>query len=314
MIFFNAFSGVLTVFLVAFLGYVLRRKGWIGQDTVKALPRFITMVVMPPFLLRSITATFEKEQFLTLLSSILVPAASILICFGLAVGLCSLLAVREGRRGAFTVAFVAANTMNIGLPINIALFGESAIPYILVFFIAGEIFFWTAGNYCLARDGDRANVKLFSLESCKRVLSPPFIGFCCGIALVLLDVSLPEFLDKTFKYVGEMTIALSLIYIGIMMGDTKLRELVPDRDAIMVLIGKMILSPVIMLVLAQWLSVPDMMRNVFVMQSCMPVMLNAAILTGYFRGDVQFMTVVASLSSLICIATIPLWAVVLELV
>lgn len=311
MILFNAVAGVLTVFLVASLGYALRRKGWVGEDTVRALPRFITMIVMPPFLLRSITSTFKQEQLLTLLSGTLVPAASILLCFGLAALVVKLIRVRTGRTGAFKVAFVASNTMNIGLPINIALFGEASIPYILVYFFAGDIFFWTVGNYCLAHDGDHAHVRLFSLANCKRILSPPLIGFCLGMALVLLDISLPAFLDKTFKYVGDMAIALSLIYIGIMMGEIKLKDLAPDKDAVIVLIGKMLLCPLVILGLSTLFPVPEIMRNVFVMQACMPVMLNAAILTGYYRGDVAFMTVVASLSTLLCVVTIPVWALVL---
>lgn len=308
MLLFNAFSGVFTVFLVAFLGFILRRKGWISHETVTILPRFITVIVLPPFLLRSITASFEREQLLSLLSGALVPLASFLACFALALVLARLLKVRVGRRGAFAVAFVAPNSLNVGLPINIALFGEEAIPYILVFFIAGDVFFWTVGNYCIARDAEHARVKLFSLQSLKRVLSPPLIGFFLGMALVLLDVQLPAFVDKAFKYVGEMAVALLLIYIGIVIGEINVKDLTPDRDAIVALVGKLVLCPLVVLGLAQIFSLPEMMRNVFVIQAGMPVMLTAAILTGYYKGDSSFMTLAAVTSTLAIIVTTPLWA------
>ena len=311
MTLFNAFSGVFTVFLVAFLGYALRRKRWVGEEALKALPRFITMIVMPPFLLRSITATFEKEQLLGLLSGTLVPAVAITVFFCLAYLFSVVFAVREGRRGAFITAFAASNTLNVGLPINIALFGEGAIPYILVYFFAHDILFWTVGNYLLARDGEQTHVKLLSLESAKRVLSPPLIGFALGMALVLLDIQLPAFLDKTFKYVGDMAIALALMYIGIMMGEIRLKDLAPDRDALLVLAGRCLICPLIVLALAAVFPVPETMRNVFVLQAAMPVMLNAAILTGYYGGDVKFMTVVASLSTMLVVVTVPFWAVCL---
>ena len=308
MLLFNAFSGVFTVFLVASLGFILRRKGWISHETVTVLPRFITVVVIPPFLLRSITSGFDREQLLSLLSGAMVPMLALFACFGLAVIIARLLNVRKGRRGCFAMAFVAANSLNVGLPVNIALFGEGVIPYILVYFIAGDVFFWTVGNYCIARDVEHTRVKLFSLQTLKRVCSPPLVGFFLGMALVLLDIQLPAFVDKAFKYVGEMAVALLLIYIGIVIGEINVKDLMPDRDAIVALIGKLLLCPLVVLGLATVFSLPEMMRNVFVIQAGMPVMLTAAILTGYYKGDSAFMTLTAAISTLAIIVTAPFWA------
>lgn len=308
MLLFNAFSGVFTVFLVAFLGFLLRRKGWINHETVAVLPRFITLVVLPPFLLRSITSGFEREQLLSLLSGAIVPMTSFFACFALAVILARLLKIRVGRRGGFAMAFVSSNSLNVGLPVNIALFGEGAIPYILVFFIAGDIFFWTVGNYCIARDAEHAHVSLFSRQNLKRVVSPPLIGFFLGMALVLLDLQPPVFLDKAFKYVGEMAVALLLIYIGIIIGEINVKDLSPDRDVIVALVGKLVLCPLVVLGFAQVFSLPEMMRNVFVIQAGMPVMLTATILTGYYKGDSSFMTLTAAISMLAIIVTTPFWA------
>lgn len=311
MLLFNAFSGIFTVFLVAFLGFLLRRKGWISQETVAVLPRFIAVIVMPPFLLRSITSGFTREQFLSMLSGVLVPMTSIFICLGLAMILARLLKVRKGRRGCFSVAFVSSNALNIGLPVNIALFGEGAVPYILAYFVAGDIFFWTVGSYCIARDAENTHVRLFSLQNIKRVFSPPLIGFFLGMALVLLDIQLPVFLDKAFKYVGDMAIALMLIYIGVIMGEINIKDFAPDRDAIVALVGRLLLAPLVILGLSSVLSLPEMMRNVLVIQAGMPVMLTAAILAGYYKGDSAFMTLTAVTSTLAIIVTTPLWVLFL---
>lgn len=312
MIFSNAFSAVLTIFCVAFLGYLLKRKGWITDDTAKVMPTFITTIVLPPFLLRSVTTTFEHDQLLELLSGSVVPFISIIGCFCLAAVIARLFKIAPNRRGMFKVAFSTSNTMNIGLPINIALFGNSAVPYVLLYFFANVTFFWTVCNYSIAHDGIGKDVKLFSMDSVKKIFSPPLVGFMLGMLLVIFDLHLPAFIDKTFKYVGDMTIGLSIVYIGVMLGDVAFSEYHLERDLVLVLLGRFVVSPLSIILVSFFLPIPDMMRKVFIIQSSLPVMMNAAILAGHYKADVKFTAVIISVSTLMAMGTVPLFAMLVE--
>ncbi len=311
MAFWNACSGVLTVFAIGLLGYLLTRKGWIVPKTAASLPKFVTSIVLPPYLLRSTTSTFTHDQLLHLLSGVLIPFLSIFICFGLGVALTKILKVAPNRRGIFRTSIATSSTLNIGLPINIALFGESSLPYVLLYFFGNALFFWTVGNYSIAHDGASASVKLFSRDTVKKIFSPPLIGFACGIALVLLDVPLPSFLDKSFKYVGDMAIPLSIMYIGIVLSDITAAQCKFDRDVIVVFIGRFVISPLTVLGLSMIFPIPDVMRNVFIIQSSLPVMMNVAILAGYYKADVQYGTVTTSMSTVLALFTIPLYMVLI---
>ena len=313
MLLINAFSGMLTVFFVASVGFVLRRKGWVPDNLIGVLPRFIAVVVLPPFLIRSVTTGFKQEELIFLLSGVAIPLLTILLCFGIGALLVRLFNVRQSRRGAFKLAFSMSNSMNIGIPVNIALFGEQAVPYALVYFLSGDIFLWTIGNYCLARDSENASAKLFSLASLKKLFSPPIIGFFIGVLLVLLDLHLPAFADKTLKYLGDMAIPMSLLYIGMTVAGMPLNDLKLDRDALLVLAGRFVICPALVLLLVSMLPISDLMRKVFVIQASLPVMLNAAILVGYHGGDARFMTLVAGVTTILALATVPVWAVIVGL-
>ncbi len=312
MSFFNACSGVLTVFLVSMAGYLLARKKLVSPETTAVLPRFLTTVVLPPYLLRTVTATFSHDQLIQLVYGALLPLASMLLLFCVAVALSWLLRVREGRKGTFCAAIATSNTMNIGLPINIALFGEAALPYVLLYFFANTVFFWTVANYSIARDGAGQSPRLFSPDTLKRICSPPLIGFACGIALVMLDLRLPVFLDKAFQYVGNMTIAVALIYIGILVSDISLKDCRLEKDIVCVLIGRFILGPLSIVLLAAFIDIPVLMRNVYIIQASLPVMMNVVIIAGHYKADLQFATVAISISTLISIATIPLFMLLLS--
>lgn len=307
MVFSNAFSAVMTVFCIGFLGYLLRRKGWITDETAKVMPRFLTVIVLPPFLLRTVTSTFEHDQLLSLISGTVVPFLSVALCHCIAYAVAVLFRIRKGRRYTFMVAFSSANAMNIGLPVAIALFGETAIPYALLFFFANVTSFWTYGNYFLAKDSDTASVKIFSLYNLKQIFSPPLAGFLLGLAMVILDLRLPSFLDKAFKYVGDMTVAIALMYIGVLLETVKFKDIHFERDVLLVFAGRFLVAPLCILLVARIFLIPEMMLDVFIIQSSLPVMMNVAILSGFYKTDVKYAAILVSATTLLAPATVPLW-------
>ena len=308
----DAFSGILTIFSVALLGYLLARGKYIPADGAAILPRCITNIALPPYLLRTVTTTFGRDQLVHLVYGALLPLLSIILAFGIAFLLARLLGLAKGRRGVFCTAFATSNTMNIGLPINIALFGEASLPYVLLYFFANIVFFWTVGNYAIARDGEGPPPALCSPDTVKRICSPPLIGFCGGLALVLLDLRLPVFLDKAFQYIGGMSMGLILIYLGFMLHDTMSRKYRMEKDALAILAGRFIISPLIIVLLASCVDIPDMMRNVYIIQSSLPVMVNLLLLAGHYKASPGFAAMIVGISTFSSIFVIPVYMLLLS--
>ena len=67
--------------------------------------------------------------------------------------------MRPGRRGTMINTFANANTIFIGLPLNIALFGNDALPYFLVYYIMNTISPWTIGVYLMTTDSKSGEKK-----------------------------------------------------------------------------------------------------------------------------------------------------------
>lgn len=311
MVFSSASSAILTFFCVGLLGYLLRRRGWIGDETAKVLPAFLTAIVLPPFLLRNVTTTFEHDQLLEIISGCVIPFITICATYFVAAVAARLFRVKLPRRNAFKVMFTTSNTMNIGLPVCVALFGEVALPYVLLYFFAGVTTFWTYGNYLLAKDSPTHTVRIFSLANLKKIFSPPLLGFLCGLLLVLFDVRLPAFLDRAFKYVGDMTVPVAVIYIGVLLHDVKLTAMRFDRDIWLVILGRFIVAPLIVIGVTLIFPVPQLARDVYIVQSSLPVMMNAAILVGYYNADATYATVLVSATTLMALITVPAWAYIL---
>ena len=307
MVLWNAIEGVLSLLLIGWAGYALARRGWFGAETKAFFPKFITKITLPLFLLHSLLATFRREDLIHLIYGAAVPMLSILLSWGASVLFARILKVERTRRGVFTTAFTASNTVFIGIPVNMALFGAEALPYTLLYFFANTLFFWTAGNYLIASDpAGPTRAELFSIDTIRRVFSMPMIGFLGAIALILCGVSLPPFLDATAKYLGGVTTPLAILLIGVTLEGIGLRKLRLTKDLAAILLGRFIISPLSILLAAHFIELPELMRNVFVVQSSLPVMVQTVVLADFYHADVEFATKAVALTTLASLVTIPL--------
>ena len=141
----HAISGVLTLIFMGLIGCYLAKIGWINKDNKALLPKLVTNISLPLFFIYNITHAFSHDQLLHLITGSIVPFISIGVCFILSVFLARFMS-KKGHRGIFQSTFTTSNTIFVGLPVTMALFGEEAIPYTLLYFFANTTFFWTLGN------------------------------------------------------------------------------------------------------------------------------------------------------------------------
>ena len=202
--------------------------------------------------------------------------------------------------------FFVSNTIFIGLPVNIALFGEKSVPYVFLYYIANTSFFWTIRAYGISKDGDCGTESIFSIKTLKRIASPPFIGFLVGIILVILGINIPEFAMDTCKYLGNLTTPLAMIFIGITINSVKIKNIKIDKDVLAILIGRFIISPLIVFAIAYFMPLPLLMKKVFIIQAAMPVMTNTAIIAKAYNADEKYAAVMIVTSTIASLLFIPL--------
>ena len=221
------------------------------------------------------------------------------------------LKVRPGRRGVFINTIVNANTIFIGLPLNVALFGDAAMPYFLVYYVLNTVSTWAFGVFLIARDplpGQSATPqKKFDW---KKLLPAPLLGFLLAMAFLLADIPVPSFAHAALGYIGATVTPLSLLYIGITLCDAGLASIRFDRDTIAALLGKFVFAPLLMFVLIylgkSWLVLPAAEAKTLIVQSSVSALAVLPILANEARGDVRFATNVVTTSTLLFVVVVPL--------
>ncbi|MDR1165868.1 MAG: AEC family transporter [Deltaproteobacteria bacterium] len=307
-------KSVIGIYLVGLLGFYLGKSGFIPPENRKIFPKLVTSVALPPYLFVEVTRSFSKEELLSLIGGTLVPIISILAVFGLALLYVKIFAPSPRRRGLISVGSATSNTIFIGLPVNIALFGHEAIVYVLLYFFANTTFFWTIGNYALSLDGAKAPGQFSKNAALQAILSPPFIGFLLGLAFVTLNISPPQFVEDSLSLVGGLTTPLALLFIGLSLVGATLASLKPNTDLWVTLAGRFVISPLLVFLLTRYLiPAPPLMTKVFIIQSSLPAAANLALMSAYHGSDATFASLVVSFSTLLSLVTIPLYMVLFSL-
>jgi predicted permease len=312
MVILNALGSVFSIVLMISSGWFLSHKGWFDEKTSKLFSRLVCNLAIPCLMISQFTESFDKEKLLTLSSGLFAPFISMAIGYLVAIIVSKIIKVKEGRIGTFRSMFFVSNSIFIGLPVNMALFGDKSIPSVLLYYIANTTFFWTIGVYGISKDGQSTNANIFSFYTLKRILSAPLLSFMFAIVLILLDVHLPKFALDTCKYFGNLTTPLAMLFIGITIYSVNLREFKFSRDILAIILGRFLVSPILILLLCNFANVPSLMKEVFVIQAAMPVMTNTAIVSKSYNADYEYATINTIITTIASLLVIPIYMMILS--
>ena len=304
-IFLRSISGILVILGMILVGFVIGEKGWFDDKSRGLLAKLVTQVALPCYMLYTITQRFTAADLLIMLPALRFPALSMVILLGIATGVARIFAVSQDRRGLFISMFFNSNTIFVGLPINQALFGDASIPYVLIYYMCNTTFFWTLGTYLIQRDGE--GEAQFDLKtSLKKVFSPPLMGFILGLVMVMLQIKLPAFLASDLQYLGNLTTPLSMIFIGLSVSHVGVKQLVLGKDQLLILLGRFLVAPLLMATIVYWVPLPSLMKQVFIIQSAMPVMTNAPVVARLYGADSDYAAVMVTETTLATMVVIPI--------
>src|SRR5690554_659011 len=111
-------------------------------------------------------------------------------------------------------AYMFPNTGNMGLPISLYAFGEPGLALAVAFFVVLSVGHFSVG---LMLSG--------AAQSWRRLLlNPVIISLCVALAVLLLDLQLPRWIDNTVGLLGSMSIPMMLLTLGVSLASIRIRH------------------------------------------------------------------------------------------
>jgi predicted permease len=284
-----------------------------GQTQADTLNALIVDVTMPALIV-SVLAKRDLE-WSTALS--LVPASIALF----ASGACALLVMRalgHGRAVQGGAALVASfcNTGFLGFPLLLALYpgnGTASSTALMIDTVCTTLLLWTVGLALAHRFGNGAAHDARAIA--KVLFRPLTLSIVVGLALRALDVhadvALPAFVDSALNTLGHCTSPLVFLSLGLQLDVAALRGRVGAVAIASAL--KLVLAPVLCLVLVRLLSLSEPVASVTVLQCAMPTAMASVIVVARGGCDRAFAAGVATVTTVLCVATLPAMGWLLDL-
>ena len=199
-----------------------------------------------------------------------------------------------------------------------ALFGEAASKYYLMYYITNTVSIWTLGYMLLASDPMENSGDAKGGFDLKKLLSPPLIAFVIAFAVLLSGIRVITPIVETTKYLGSVVTPLALLYIGIVLADAGLHSIRFDLDTNLALLGRFVFSSIVMIVLLKiaghFVKLDPLEIKTFVIQAAAPVFAALPILTNETKGDIGYSTNVVTTSTILFILVVPLLMSILNII
>lgn len=310
--FFNAVSACLVLLLLMAVGYFMGVRGWMTAAEKKFLSRFIINIAVPANCIVGLLNNLDREGLVQagpLVAAALLGVGATLL---LSMGAAALLRLPRARWGVFAAMAGLSNTLFIGIPVCTQLFGEVCMPYVMLYYLGNTTFLQSAGILLVERSGDGGRQPGGPGRFLRDIFTkPPILGVLCAIVLLVLGVDLPGPVMRFAGYISNTVSPLALIYCGFIVYEVGLKNLrlLPGLPTMLVL--RLAVAPVICWGFCLLFGVEGLARDVFLVESALPVVSQVTVMAGAYGADEEYAAAGACLSILGCFVTLPILMLVL---
>lgn len=297
------------ILLLALVGYFMEKTRMVGENFYKDLAKFISNIVLPCLILDSMQMDFSLEElkncgYLMLLSAVF-------LAVGFALGsLCWRLFGKSYRGRILRGGCMFTNWANMGIPVMQALYGDDATFHLLIFIVIPRIVLYTATPYLYGEERVRnPERKRFGW------VTPPLVAVPLGLLLYVTGWRLPGAVGTVVGWIGGMMSPLGMILCGLALAKYPLRSLLHAFNAVGTAL-RLLVMPAVMLGVCRLLGVSPALTIPVVMCTAFPVAsLTLTYITRYEKETIAHSegAGLVFLSTLLSVATIPLWYWILSL-
>jgi predicted permease len=197
-----------------------------------------------------------------------------------------------------TVAAIIGNTGNLGIPLNIAIFGEESIPYTTVVNLVNVFVVYTMGVYYYSRGSYDARTSLLNI-----VKLPILWAAILAIVLSVNNYQPSEAIMNTLMMGAYASMTMQLFLFGIYLYGTKIKE-ISKRLVIWVLSFKFIILPVVTFIVLSFVDLDPMIKGIIFIELLMPLAVANVNLASLYDCQPRVVTALVFISSFIFLGII----------
>lgn len=194
---------------------------------------------------------------------------------------------------AFLQTLTFPNIGNLGLPVCFLAFGQEGLALAMPFFAVYAIFQMTIGVVIIS---GRFSSKDFTIL-------PIILSTILALMFLVFSIPVPKWLFNTTKLIGDMTIPLMLLTLGVSLAQLKLASL---KIPVILSVARLIFGLGVGIALAAILNLDKVSAGVVILECAMPAAVFCYLFAQQFRQHPHEVAGTVALSTLLGFVTLPL--------
>lgn len=274
--------------ILALCGIIAYRFKILNNSAKEVFNKLVFYITLPLLIVTKLSSLTLTDEILR--NGLLIIIGTYLILFvQLIFGKLSakLFKLKRPQEAIHSLHTMLGNIVFLGFPLLDALFpGGEAILYAAIYQLTMNTVMWTYGVYIL---NPASQEKGFG--NLKKLLNPNTIALSLGLLMMIFGIKLPHLLQVSLGGLGQTTLYLAMIYIGILLAQIKIRDMFNRADVFALSFNKLFLLPIIFIFLFRFiLDVLNLQMNhiafsVLILEAAMPCMTILVLLAKQYGAD-----------------------------
>lgn len=290
-------NGVISLFLIILVGVYADKKRIITKEINKGLTNILLKITLPCLVVSSFIFDLSDELkdniIRCFIYSPLVLIISIVISYIL------LIPIKGEKKIIIQFANVFSNCGFIGFPIVFSIYGNEGVIYASIFNLFFTAFLWTYGVILFNGKMKREDIK-------KVLLNPAIVAVFIGLIIMIFGFDIPSVLSSTLDLVGNMTSPLSMIIVGVILGNAKIISYLKDKTIYYSAFLKLIIMPCILILISRLLKDTSLVIKTLIIVTAMPAAAMTSILAESFDKESEYSAVIVFITTLFSVITFPI--------
>lgn len=284
------------VFLL--VGFGLRRLKLMSDELRGGLSSLMVNLFLPCMVLDSFAQDISREQLLGSLGLLGVSAG---MCLA-AVGVGKLLYGRKERDHGTVLRYgtMIPNAGFAGIPLMRDAFGQLGAFYASIFVIPIRACVWSVGVAMFSTEKEPHRIR-------KILLNPCLVTVYIGLVRLVTHFPVPGFLDRAIGSIGDCCGSISMIFIGAVLADTRLKGLFTGEIFFFSAV-RLLLMPGLTFGILRLIHFDPVMTSAAVVLMGMPMAATAPVLASKYNANAKFAAQCLFVSTFLSLLTIPVWS------
>ncbi len=313
-------QNVVVLVLLIFPGFLFAKGGLSTPGLGKGIANIILYAAQPALIIHGFANTNFGTEIIKNMGMVLLFSVFAHLFFFL-VGSLVFKRAPDGKRQVLQFATVFVNAGYLGIPLLAETFGDEVIIYASVYVAVFNALVWALGAYIYTADKSYMSVK-------KMILNPATISTIIGMGIFLLSM-IPQvrdvFIEPVIRTEGivhslmlllkGLVAPLSMFMVGLRLAEVNFKTALLDKWLYIYIGVCMILCPAtiyLVLHLCRFFHADEITMTVILILTSAPAATATSMFAERLEGDTRYSGVLVSISSLLCVVTIPLVSLLMQ--